>query len=164
MALDMFIHFGGGKIKGESKDAKMAAKGAVDILAWSWGLSQSGTFGSGGGGGAGKASFQDLSFTHHIDKASTALQLHCATGTHIDDATITVRKAGEKQENYLVITMSPVLVTSVSTGGSGGEDRLTENVSLNYGKVKVEYWAQDKAGELKSAGEFHYDIQTNQKV
>ena len=30
-------------------------------------------------------------------------------------------------------------MSSVSTGGSGGEDRLTENVTLNFAKVKLEY-------------------------
>jgi len=161
MAVDMFIHFGGGKIKGETKDAEMAAKGAVDLLAWSWGMSQSGSFGQGGGGGAGKVNIQDISFTHYIDKASTALMIACAKGSHIDDAVITVRKAGDKQEKYLQITMSPVMVTSISTGGSGGEDRLTENVSLNFSKVKVEYFLQNAKGATEAGGELHYDQSTN---
>ena len=45
---------------------------------------------------------------------------------------MTVRKAGENPVDYVNITMSPVLVTSLSTGGSGGEDRLTENVYLEF--------------------------------
>jgi type VI secretion system secreted protein Hcp len=163
MAVDQFIAFKG-TIKGETKDDKMKADGAIDVLAWSWGLSQSGTFHTGGGGGAGRVSMQDLSFTHYIDKASAALQMHCATGKHIDEATVTVRKAGGKQEPYLKITMSPCIVTSVSTGGSGGEDRLTENVSLNFGKVKVEYFLQDDKGAVKSGGEYTYDMQANKKV
>jgi type VI secretion system secreted protein Hcp len=60
--------------------------------------------------------------------------------------------------------MSPCIVTSVSTGGSGGEDRLTENVSLNFGKVKVEYFLQDDKGAVKSGGEYTYDMQANKKV
>jgi type VI secretion system secreted protein Hcp len=42
--------------------------------------------------------------------------------------------------------MSPVLVTSVDTGGSGGEDRLTENVTLNFAKVEVGYTPQKPDG------------------
>ena len=38
------------------------------------------------------------------------------------------------------------VVTSINTGGSGGEDRLTENVSLNFAKIKVEYKEQTKTG------------------
>ena len=35
--------------------------------------------------------------------------------------------------------MEDIIVTAVQTGGSGGEDRLTENVSLNFAKFKFEY-------------------------
>ena len=69
MALDMFINMGA-NIKGESADKARGAKGDIDVLAWSWGMSQSGTTHMGGGGGAGKANFQDLSFTKFVDAAS----------------------------------------------------------------------------------------------
>ena len=39
--------------------------------------------------------------------------------------------------------MTNVMVTSIGTGGSGGEDRLTENVTLNFAEVKVEYKPQN---------------------
>ena len=81
-----------GTIKGESQDAKH--KDEIDVLSWSWGVSQSGIAGHGGGGGAGKASFQDFNFTHHVDKASPLVMKACATGQHISGATITVCKAG----------------------------------------------------------------------
>ena len=48
--------------------------------------------------------------------------------------------------------MKEVLVTSVSTGGSGGEDRLTENVTLNFAEFKVEYTPQ-KAGRHRRCGQ-----------
>ena len=76
MAVDMFIKIDG--IKGESKDKKH--KDEIDVLAWSWGMSQSGTFHTGGGGGAGKVNVQDLSFTKWVDKASAALMLCCCNG------------------------------------------------------------------------------------
>ena len=101
----------------------------IDVLAWSWGLSQSGTFASGGGGGAGKVNAQDLSITKYVDKASPELLLACSNGKHIKDAVLSIRKAGESPLEYLTITLEKVLVSSVSTGGTGGEDRLTENVT-----------------------------------
>jgi type VI secretion system secreted protein Hcp len=55
-----------------------------------------------------------------------------------------VRKAGEGQKRYIQITMKEVLVTSISTGGSGGEDRLTENVTLNFAEVKFSYAPQKR--------------------
>ena len=57
----------------------------------------------------GKASFNDFNFTHHIDKATPLLLKACATGTHIPDGTITVRKAGKGQQEYLIIKMTDVL-------------------------------------------------------
>ena len=58
MASDIFAKIG--DIKGESADSKH--KGEIDILSFSWGVTNSGTIGGGGGGGAGKATFHDLSF------------------------------------------------------------------------------------------------------
>ncbi|MFL6660784.1 MAG: Hcp family type VI secretion system effector [Rhizobacter sp.] len=160
MAVDMFIKIDG--IKGESKDSKH--KEDIDVLAWSWGLSNSGSAHVGGGAGAGKVNVQDLSFTKWLDKASTALMLHGMNGKHIKEALLTVRKAGEKPLEYLKITMTDVLVTSVSTGGSGGEDRLTENITLNFAKVKVEYQEQKADGSGTPAGEVGWDIAGNIKL
>jgi type VI secretion system secreted protein Hcp len=46
-----------------------------------------------------------------------------------------VRKAGEKLAEYVKIKMELVLIASLSTGG--GEDRLTQNTTLNFSKVKL---------------------------
>ena len=138
MAVDMFIKID--DIEGESSDDVHA--GEIDVLAWSWGMSQSGTTHSGPGGGAGKVNVQDLSFTHYVDKASPNLMKMCCNGKHFEEATLVVRKAGETPLEYLIITMKSGLVASVSTGGSGGEDRLTENVTLNFAEFKIEYVPQ----------------------
>ncbi|HYN78560.1 MAG TPA: type VI secretion system tube protein Hcp, partial [Lamprocystis sp. (in: g-proteobacteria)] len=74
MAVDMFLKLEG--VTGESQDKTHT--GEIDVLAWSWGLSQSGTFHTGGGGGAGKVNVQDLSFTKYIDKSSPNLMLYCS--------------------------------------------------------------------------------------
>lgn len=142
MAVDMFLKIG--DIKGESSDNKH--KEEIDVLAWSWGLSNSGTTHAGGGGGSGKANVNDISVTKYIDKSSPVLALSCCAGTHFDKATLIVRKAGDKPLEYLTVNMEEVLVTSVSTGGSGGEDRLTENITLNFAKYKVSYQPQAKDG------------------
>jgi type VI secretion system secreted protein Hcp len=148
-------------VEGETIDKVYKDKKAMDILAWSWGMANTGTFHSGSGGGAGKANVQDLSFTKYIDKASAPLMLACCNGRHFDEAVLTVRKAGEKPLEYLKITMTQVIVTSVSTGGSGGEDRLTENVSLNFAKVKTEYFMQNKQGGKETGGQMSWDIAAN---
>jgi type VI secretion system secreted protein Hcp len=57
--------------------------------------------------------------------------------------------------------MEEVMVTSVSTGGSGGEDRLTENVTLNFAKVKYEYTPQKADGSGDATVEFAFDVAAN---
>ena len=160
MAVDMFLNMGA-TIKGETKDSAQKAAGDIDVLAWSWGASNAGSFHTGGGGGAGKANFQDISVTKYLDKASPALLSALAKGSHIPTAKLLVRKAGEGQQKYLEITLTNVLVTSVSTGGSGGEDRLTENISLNFAEVKFEYFLQNEKGVTASGGVFNWDIAGN---
>jgi type VI secretion system secreted protein Hcp len=157
MAVDMFLKLKG--IEGESQDAKH--KNEIDVLAWSWGLSQSGTFHMGSGGGSGKANFQDISFTKYIDSSSTALMLACATGEPIGESILVVRKAGKEQEEYLTITLTDCLISSFSTGGSGGEDRLTENLSINFAKVNVVYKPQAAGGRVAGNKTFNYDIAAN---
>ena len=87
--------------------------------------------------------------------------MHLATGKHIKDGTLYVRKAGEKPLEYIKITIEPILVTAVSTGGSGGEDRLTENVTLNFGKFEVVYTPQDKEGKGGAAIPVAWNIPGN---
>ena len=157
MAVDMFLKVD--DIKGESQDDKH--KDEIDVLSWSWGVSQSGTMHSGGGGGAGKANFQDMSVTKLVDLASAKLLGASATGKHIKEALLTVRKAGEKPLEYIKITMNDCLISSVSTGGSGGEDRLTENITINFAKVKFEYTAQKPDGSAGGVMPFSFDIKAN---
>lgn len=159
MAMDMFMKITG--VKGESRDHKH--KETIDVLAWSWGLSNSGSAHVGGGAGAGKVNVQDLSFTKYIDSSSTPLMLAACNGKHFAEALLTVRKAGEKPVEYVKIKMTDVLITSVSTGGSGGEDRLTENVSLNFAKVSVDYVPQDAKGGAGTAIPMSWDIAANVK-
>jgi type VI secretion system secreted protein Hcp len=144
-ALDMFLDIPG--VTGES--TRSGHTNQMDVLAWSWGMSNSGTTHNGGTTNTVKADFQDLSVTKYVDNASTQLLLHCANGSHFATATLYVNKTGT---NYLKITLTEVLVVSVSTGGSGGEDRLTENITLNFAKVQFDYTPTTPPGPVVSFG------------
>jgi type VI secretion system secreted protein Hcp len=161
MAVDMFLKLG--DIKGESQDK--AHKGEIDVLAWSWGMANSGTAHMGGGGGSGKVSVQDLSFTKYTDSASHALIAHCCDGKHIPKAQLVVRKAGGSPLEYIKIDLDDVMVCAVSQGGSGGEDRLTENITLNFAKFKYAYQPQKSDGTADGgAKEAGWNIAANVKV
>lgn len=160
MAVDMFLKLD--KINGEAQDDTHADE--IDVLAWSWGASQSGSVHVGGGGGSGKAAFQDISITKYVDASSVTLMQYLTKGTHIDTGTLTVRKAGDKPLEYIILDMEDIIVTSCSTGGSGGEDRLTENVSLNFRVFKTQYKQQAQDGSEKKGFDFKFDIAKNISV
>ena len=162
MAIDMFLKIG--NINGESLDA--THKSWVDVLAWSWGISNSGSTHVGGGAGAGQANFQDLSYTSYLDASTAPLMKAVATGQHLATAFLNVRgSARSSSVEFLKITLSEVLVTSLSTGGSGGEDRLTQNVTLNFAKVKVEYQQVADTGKpINDPLVFQFDIVANTVV
>jgi len=106
MAGAIFARIAG--IKGESVDAKH--KDEIDVLSWSWGVAQTGSMAHGGGGGAGKATFADFVFSHHIDKASPLLMLACASGRHFTSAVLTAQRPGTEPLDYLTISLGGVMV------------------------------------------------------
>ena len=158
MASDIFAKIG--DIKGESLDDKH--KDEIEVLSYSWGVTNAGSMASGSGGGEGKATFHDLSFTHNIDKASPVLMQACATGTHMKEATIVHRKAGKGQHEFLIVKMNDVIITGVTHGGSG--DGHSENVSLAFAKVNVEYKPQKADGSLDAGIHFKYDLKAQKEA
>ena len=127
-------------------------------------MSQSGTTHTGPGGGAGKVSVNDISITKWVDKSSPTLLLACCTGQHFKEANLTVRKAGTTPLEYIKLQMKELIISSISTGGSGGEDRLTENVTLNFAEFKIAYTPQKPDGSGDAAVEAAFHIAKNVKI
>src|SRR3569832_456170 len=147
MAMDMFLKID--DLKGDSIDEKHPNE--IQVLSWSWGMSQSGSTHSATGGGAGKVNVQDLSFMKNIDTTTTNLIKASCNGTHFKSALLTVRKAGGKSAvEYLKIKMQDLIVSNVSTGGSNSGDKITESVTLNFAKVSLDYTPQDKTNTPKT--------------
>ena len=156
-AVDYFIKFDG--IKGESADAKH--KDEIDVESWSWGETHAGRA-RGGGGGAGKVSMQDFQFVTRLNRASPGLMKACATGEHIKEATLSARKAGKGQQDYLTFKFHDVLISSFQTGGSESASiNPTDQVSFNFQKVEMEYKPQKPDGSFGAAVHFKYDVKAN---
>lgn len=161
MAADFLLEIA--EIKGESAHEKGA--GQIEIQSWSFGVSNAGSANIGSGHGSGKASLQDIHFTSPMHKGSPTIFESCATGKHIAKAVLHVRKAGGKQEEYLMITLSDVLVSSYQTGGSEGSGQMpTDQFALNFAKIELAYKAQKKDGSLDAAVKAGYDVKTSKKV
>jgi type VI secretion system secreted protein Hcp len=138
-------------------------KGEIDVLSWSWGVSQTGTTHTGGGGTAGKANVQDLSFMHGVDLATPNLLKNCFNGKHIKSALLTQRKAGgDKSLPFLTIKMSDVIISAVQPSGSDGGERPMESVTLNFAEVEFVYKQQDdKTGAEKKAIPVGFNMKEN---
>jgi len=157
MAVDFFMKLG--DIDGESKDNTY--ENWIEVLAWSWGMTQSGTMHTGTGGGTGKVSVQDFSFTKYVDKSTPNIMQKCCTGKHYPEATFIARKAGDQPLDYVKLKMTDVIVTSANTGGSQGGEQVTENVTLNFAKYEYEYTPQSETGAGEGAITQTFDIRRN---
>jgi type VI secretion system secreted protein Hcp len=161
MPKDYFLVLDG--IKGESKDSKHPD--SIEIDSFSWGESNAGSFGVGGGGGAGKVSFQDLHFTSRVNKSSPELARACATGQHIKKAQLYVRKQGDGQQDYYIIQLEDLLVSSYQSGGSEGSDAMpVDQFALNFATIQFEYKQQKDDGALHPPVTFKWYLKENKST
>jgi len=144
--VDYYLKIDG--VAGESADAKH--KGEIEIESWSWGETNSPNVDTNGGLSAGKVSLQDVHFTAKVHKGSPLLKLKCASGEHIKKATLTCRKAGTEQQEYLLFNFEDLLISSYQLGGSAHSDIVpVEQVSFAFSTIEMEYKEQDEKGKLK---------------
>ena len=142
-ASDMFLKLTG--VKGESVDDKH--KGEIDVLSWSWGLS-TGTARVKKGTIAPKC-IQDLALTKFVDSSTPQLIMNGVLGQTAKEGILTVRKSGVKDsQEYLVLKMTDVMVTSYQTGGSGGDGQLVDSVVLSFSSIQGEYRPQRADGTV----------------
>lgn len=162
----MHVKFGPGQVEIKGASSHSKHKDEVPIIAWSWGCSNTGNLHTGAGYAAGgKANVQDISITKYIDSCSNALLNACCTGARVDNAILYVTNATGEQTDFMSIELSEgVMVTSVSTGGSGGEERLTENITLHFGKFKYQFFPQDEKGKAQAAKPFTFNMQEVKKT
>jgi type VI secretion system secreted protein Hcp len=89
------------------------------------------------------------------------ISMACCAGKHFKDAVLVVRKAGDKPVGYLKIKMETVLISAISTRGSGEDDRLAENITRNVSKLSLDYVPQDDKGAPGPAIPMAWDIGSN---
>jgi type VI secretion system secreted protein Hcp len=158
---DYFLKIDG--IPGESVDK--AHKDEIQLESFSWGetLPNLGPGAhTGGGVAAGKVQMADFHFVTRINKASPKLFLACASGQHIKQAVLSVRRAGKQLQDFLVIKMTDVLVSSYQSGGSAGStDVPFDQIAFNFGAIHVDYHPQNPNGSLGAAVSAGWDVVRN---
>jgi type VI secretion system secreted protein Hcp len=150
-------------VKGESKDA--VHKDEIDVLRWDFDVANKGAFGTvGAGGGTGKSKFGDLKVWAKFSKATPKLMQANATFEHFPKAVLTCRKAGGVQQEYLIITLTTVGVSSYSMGGTGGDQVGIDEIHLNYKQIEMQYKEQKEDGNLGSPIKVGYNTSFNKTV
>jgi type VI secretion system secreted protein Hcp len=109
----------------------------TEVLVYSEGLSAVTTVGPGTPISSSPPVLQSVNLTRYTDGFSAQIRSLLITGTTIPYIEITWTtdiKDGTQRELY-VYRYENCIINSVSGGGSGGEDRITENVSFAFTKA-----------------------------
>lgn len=158
MSFDAFCYSKSDKAKltGETQDDEMNKLGAFEVLSFELGAENTINIGSiSGGGGAGKATFKEFTITKKTDTASTELFRALVTGKHFGDMFIELRRSSGNESTsgatFLRFEFALIMVQDLSWSGSDGDDICEETVIFQYGAMKVQYYAQEASGKMKSA-------------
>ena len=134
-------------------------QGAIDILSFSFGASQTAVIGVGSSGGearAGRANLGDLSIMKVVDKTSPLLFDDCVTGNYLKSVDIVYDKPmGDDQQDYYKIHLEDALITSFQNSGSN--ENPMESISFAYSKIKVSYNPEED-GALKGFIDKGFDV------
>lgn len=149
-------------IEGESVD--QAHAGEIEVLSFSWGMSQGAS--SFSRGGAQKPSVSDFSFSAFTSKATPKLMLACLQGEHISQAVVSfaTREGATGPVDYMKFKFEDLLVSSFHAGGAGADAMPTESFSLNFAKMRVDYQRQNADGTLGTPTTMGWDIGANKKL
>jgi len=135
--------------------------GFIDVLSFSWGVTQTAVYGAGASGKeakAGRADFSNLSIMKVLDKTSPLLADHCATGNILAKVYLVYDKpVGDKQADYFRVYCKDALITSVQLSGSN--ENPTESVSFAFQGVEIGYKAENDDGTLAGAVCKGYDLE-----
>jgi type VI secretion system secreted protein Hcp len=126
---DIFLEIEG--IGGEATTPAHA--GTIEVLSWSWGISQTAGVGT-------------VSVIKRIDKATPLLFQDCTDGTVIPLAAVYLTR--EDGQTYLKYELTTVIVSSISHGGDVNGDGLPdETLVLTFGGATLTYTQFDTTGK-----------------
>lgn len=126
----------------------------IRLESFSWGVSNSGSVGTGGGSGSGKASFQDFAFTAQVGKQSPQLFETAATGKILRQAILMVTDRAEP----LKITFKDLLITNykLDEGSNSSNEGALQSVrlgapieSVSFAFTSVEFEAGGSMGMFR---------------
>jgi type VI secretion system secreted protein Hcp len=138
------------KPEGETTDSVFGGDKykALEILSFSFGLTQAETAGSGSSGaGIGRVKFDEFQIEKYVDRSSVPLYNACAAGGHFPDVLLLIRKPGGNNLLYLQFIFRMVFVTNISWSGGGGDETPKETIKFKFGAIGMQYQQQDAKGQ-----------------
>lgn len=162
MAFDAYLKLEG--LEGESE--RDGHKGEIEIFSFSFGASNSGSIQGGTtGAGVGKGHVSSFSLIKTTDTCSPVIFQNCMQGKHWPTAVVTLNKSGgDASLPFLKFEFKEIYCSSVQwSGGSGGDDRPMESVSLDFGAVKITYKQQDEKGAAAKVPTGSWNVRTQTK-
>ena len=112
----------------EGTEQEKALSSPHEILAWSFG----GFYGIDGDKKSPSSYLQSLSLTHYVTDASPIF-LKCLVSNRVFKSVVL---ESSNKSQLVKLVLHDAIITGVSTGGSGGESRLTENIVIAYKSVE----------------------------
>ncbi|MEM9319496.1 MAG: type VI secretion system tube protein Hcp [Pseudomonadota bacterium] len=144
-------------IDGESRRADH--EGEIDIMSIDWSMAQASNMQIGSGRTSSRATVSPVGISKIYDASSPYIALACMQGKAFDEVVISFRQdSGDVHLDYLVITLTNVVISSYSLAGSAMGEEITDTLSLAFEKVKVLYTMQADDHSSGDEHEIEYDV------
>lgn len=152
--VSIFLDLSNDKIKGEA--ISPGHEEQIEVLSLSFGGSSTSTVLN-----PGKSSIQDIGITKYTDQSTLALMTRLLTGNSLSTARIEfVETINQKEVPVVTFELKEVLVTSHATGGTKDQNRLTENLTLNFEHITFETFSYAPDGGQTANPIMTWDVST----
>ncbi|KJL44460.1 MULTISPECIES: Hcp family type VI secretion system effector [Microbacterium] len=120
--------------------------GAIEVLSWSWAVSNAAPAGGGAGAGrVGKPTLTDIAVSLRWDAATPRLFDACARSIRLPEALLSARRAGMIGD-YVTVRLQDAVVTSATTAFAGEEPAV--QITLGFATVTLTYQTTLPDGSL----------------
>ena len=140
-------------VKGDSLDEDMAKLGALEVDQLAFGIENALVIDPGDNAiGPGRAALKPLAMTLPLGPGVPALLQTSGAGGHYGEVTVHLRTGGRQPVELATLTLETVAVSSVAiSGNTSGPPQAA--VTLVYGAIKLDVYAQDAKGAVATTPE-----------
>lgn len=131
----------------------------IDIMSIDWNMAQASNMQIGSGRTSSRATVNPIGITKIYDASSPYLALACMQGKSFDEVVISFRQdSGDAHLDYLIITLTNVVISSYSLNGTAMGEEINDAISLSFETVNVKYTVQADDHSSGDEHEIEYDV------